>query len=190
MTPVDAALEDAPETASYRKSRVMLWQQLCARFAEGQIAAKLQGLVGEAGKRAAARALRGDLRRLMAELLVRAPVPALHAFLGVARDWGAAGERLLERGDAVSELAASAYPRATWTQLEWPSVDAAQDDARWSAWTRAWMEALSAGTPTVLRKEETKALTTPGPRGWSSWMVGAVAVLGVTTALVVASREE
>jgi len=190
VTPVDAALEDAPETASYRKSRLMLWQQLCARFAEGQIAAKLQGLGGEAAKRAAARALRGDLRRLMAELLVRAPVPALHAFLGVARDWGAAGERLLERGDAVGELAASVYPRATWTQLEWPSVDAAEDDARWSAWTRAWLEAISAGTPTDLRNDGKKALTTPGSRGWASWLVGATAVVGVTTALVVASREE
>lgn len=190
MTPTDLELEAAPETASYRKSRLMLWQQLRARFAEGQIAAKLQGLGGEAAKRAAARAVRGDLRQLMAELLVRAPIPALRQFLERARDWGVAGERLLERGDAVLELAASAYPRATWTALECPGADAAQDDARWSTWTHAWMEAFSASTPTVLRKSETKALTSTTSPPWASWLLGAVAVAGVTTALAFASRDD
>lgn len=191
-------MEAAPETASYRHYRRMMWQTIRSRYAEALADARLRGLADVPARRAAALSVRGDIRGLMSELLTRAPVPALLEFLAVGREWGEAGEHLLYKSDSVIGLIESAYPRPTWTTLEFLDRQAADDDARWSAWTEAWLEAFRATGPTAHEvftgkpvgpttsesKEQSSAL-----RRWAPWLTSAAAIVIATTVVVVVTRE-
>jgi hypothetical protein len=191
-------METAPETASYRHYRRMIWQTIRLRYADQLADAKLRGTAGEPARRAAAQSVRGDVRALMSELLTRAPVPAILEFLAVGREWGEAGERLLEQHDAVTGLIDSAYPRPTWTALEFLDREAAEEDARWSAWTESWTDAFRAtgavahealaGKPTGPTNSEEKDQSS-ARRWWAPWLTSAAALVVATTVVVVATRE-
>ena len=198
MTGAAADLELAPETAAYRQYRRMVWQTIRARYAEAVAEAVGAGQDDAAARTAGARAVRGDMRAMMSELLVRAPMPAVLEFLSSGGlDWGAAGERILERGEGVSALLGRVYPRPTWTDLEFLDHDAAADDARWSAWSSAWLQALRAASPAARDVQQPPA----GPakskapqsasvlQGWAPWLAGAAAMISVTAVVVATSRE-
>lgn len=190
--------EAAPEIAGYRQYQRMIWQTIRAQYSDVLADAKLGGLDDDAARRGAARAVRGDIRALMSELLTRAPIPALVAFLEVGRDWGDAGERLLEQSDAVLRLIDKAYPQTTWTTLGGVDRQTADDDARWPVWTHAWVETFAAtgraaqqvlsGEPAqrheLATEEDLSAL-----RRWAPWLVSAAAILGATTVVVAVTRE-
>lgn len=189
-------MDTAPETLVYRQHRRMLWQTIRSRYAEVVADAIADGRDIDQARQASARAVRGELRALMSELLSRAPVPAVLEFLAHGQDWGPAGERILERGDAVTELIESVDPRPTWTPLDALDPAAAVDDARWSAWTQAWVERL------CVASAQACALLGRGPgaqpkqiepssalKRWAPWLVSAAAIVGVSAAVAVTSRE-
>lgn len=190
-------MEAAPETASYRHHHRMTWQSIRSQYAEALGVEKSRGLAGEPASKAAALSVRRDIRALMSELLTRAPVPAIVEFLTVGREWGEAGERLLEQRDAVAGLVESAYPRPTWTGLEALDREAAEDDARWFAWTTAWTEALGAASPAAqaalagdtasLQSSEMRDSTSP--RRWAPWLTSAAVIVVATTGIAMATRE-
>jgi hypothetical protein len=192
-----AMVEMDPETLAHRQHRRMIWQTIRLRYAEAVADAMSSGVGDEDARKAGARAVRGDLRALMSELLARAPVPAVLGFLSEGQDWGQAGERILGRSDAVSELVESVYPHQTWTMLEFLDHAAAADDARWSAWTHAWVEALCAVSPaartTLLGSqppaEQKDAKSSTALKRWAPWLASAAAIVGVTAAVAVATRE-
>jgi hypothetical protein len=197
---VSAATETdaAPETITYRQYRRMVWQTIRSRYTEAVADAIADGRDLDHARQAGALVVRGELRALMSELLSRAPVPAVLEFLAHGQDWGVAGERILERSDAVVELIESVDPRPTWTPLDFLDPAAATDDARWSAWTQAWVDALcatSSNACALLRGgstaeqpqkivEQSSAL-----KRWAPWLVSAAAIVGVTAAVAVTSRE-
>ena len=189
---------EAPEAADDRQFRRMMWQTLRAQYADTLADGKLGGLTDDAARRTAARAIRGELRALMSELLTCAPIPAIVAFLAVGREWGEAGERLLEQSDAVLWLIEHTVPRPTWTAIEGIDRHSADDDARWSLWAQAWAEAFTATGPaaqtafagtsmaltSVHTEEEVSSLRSCAP-----WLVSAATILGATTVVVAATRE-
>ena len=195
---MNAGFEFTPETAAYRQHRRMAWQMVRARYAEAVVAAVGAGQDDGPARTAGARAVRGDMRALMSELLVRAPVPGLLEFLSSGGlQWGAAGERIFERDEAVSVLIDRAHPRPTWTDLEFLDQDVAADDARWSAWSRVWLRALCAASPTVramLGEAPARTTETGTPqagsalRGWAPWLAGAAAMISITAAVVVTTK--
>lgn len=197
MSDATIEMEAAPETASFRHYRRMMWQTIRTRHEEAVIHAHFLGLGDDEARAVAARAVRGDIRAFMSEMLTLAPVPAILEFLAVGRDWGVAGERLLEQTDVVMALVDSAYPRPTWTDLSPLARQAAEDDAVWSAWTESWATVLRATGPaaeaalaTAVKpansrmKEQNSAL-----RRWAPWLASAATILSVTTVVVVATRE-
>lgn len=199
MTTAAADESSARETATYRQYRRMIWQMIRARYAEAVAEAVGVGQDDGAARVTAARAVRGDMRAMMSELLVRAPVPALLEFLSSGGlQWGAAGERIFERGEAVSVLIDRAYPGPTWTELGFLDRDAAADDARWSAWSAAWLQAIRRASPAAREMLEPPAAGPARPKvpqaasvleGWVPWLAGAAAMVGVTAVVVVMSRE-
>ncbi len=190
--------EAASEIAGYRQYQRMIWQTIRAQYSDMLADGKLGGLNDDAARKAAAMGVRGDIRALMSELLTRSPIPALVAFLDVGRDWGDAGERLLEQNNAVLRLIDQAYPQTTWTTHGGVDRQTADDDARWSAWTHAWVEAFAAtgvtaqqalsgeaARPHELATEEDLSSL----RRWAPWLVSAAAILGATTVVVAVTRE-
>lgn len=186
------------ETANYRYYRRMAWQVVRSRYAAA-VADELEASTPEAeARKAAARPLRGEVRALMSELLTHAPVPAVLAFLQAAQEWGDAGERLLEQGDAVLALTATIEPRPPWRGPGPLPREAAEDDARWSAWVQAWLMAFKATGP-----EAAAALGTrppPGPpvseptvgpalRRWAPLFYSAAAVVGMTAVVAYMTRK-
>lgn len=193
-----AEMELEPETIAHRQYRRMIWQTIRSRYAEAVADAMSDGLGEEDGRKAGARAVRGDLRALMSELLAHAPVPAILNFLSAGQDWGEAGERILERSDVVIELIDSVYPRPTWTGLEVLDHTAAADDAHWSAWIHAWVEALCAassaaraalGLGTLAEQASNNVGVSSALRRWAPWLASAAAMVGVTAAVAMATRE-
>lgn len=191
-------VEVAPETATYRQYRRMVWQTIRARYAEAVADAIGASQNDEEARKEGARAVRGDMRAMMSELLVRAPVPAVLEFLSGGLDWGTAGERILERGDAITALIERAYPRPTWTDLAFLDRAAAADDARWSAWSLAWLHAIRAESPAASDMFEERPASQPNPSApgsapalsrWAPWLASAVAMIGVTAVVAVATRE-
>ena len=196
MTDLDD-LESAPETASYRHYRRMIWQAIRSKHAEAEDAARLRGLADADAHKAAVRAVRGDLRALMSELLTRAPVPAILDYIAVGSAWGEGGDRLIDQSDAVLQLVDAAYPQPTWTDLAPLEAKAADNDILWSTWIRGWADALRATGPAARAALEpaTKPAAQAAPdkssslRRWAPWLVGAAAIVGATT-LVAATSEE
>lgn len=192
-----AELESAAETIAYRQHRRRIWQAIRSWYVEATADAMVRGIEQGDARKAAARAVRGDMRALMSELLTRAPVPAVLGFLTSGLDWGEAGERIFEQGDAVVELIECAYPQPTWTELEVLDPDAAADDTRWSAWSQAWVQALHNTGPAARAAlgEQPPAPVTPANselsalRRWAPWLASAAAVVSVTAAVAVATKE-
>lgn len=197
MTSDAMEMEAAPETASFRHYRRRMWQTLSVRYEEAVASARMLGMGDEEARKVAARAVRGDFRAFMSEILTRAPVPAVLEFLAAGRDWGTAGERLLEQTKAVTELLDSAYPRPTWTELGPLSPQIAEDDAQWSTWVATWTAALRATGPEAeqtLAREPAPTHSETGDqtstlRRWAPWLAGAAAMISATTIVVAATRE-
>lgn len=198
MTSDPIEMEAAPETASFRHYRRRMWQSLRVRYDEAVAGARMLGMGDEEARKVAARTVRGDIRAFMSEILTRAPVPAVLEFLAAGRDWGTAGERLLEQTEAVTELLDSAYPRPTWTELGPLTPQVAEDDAQWSAWAVTWTAALRATGPEAERAlaHEPAASTSSETSGqtwtlrrWAPWLAGAAAMISATTIVVAATRE-
>lgn len=213
MSDVDASvleMEGSPETANYRKSRLVLWETIRTAY-DDYVAAGMK-VVAEAKKRgatrpteeevktAAGRSIRGEVRSFMTEILTRAPAPAIVQFLSVSREWGDGGEKLLERDEAVRELVQSAYPRRTWAaKMDALAKAVAEDDASWSAWVVAWGEEFAA-TGKAAKDALVSAGIAAGQVGlgladglatllrWGPYIAAGAAALGVTALAVVVAR--
>lgn len=191
---VDSEL--AGELAAYRQHRRMVWQTIRARYAEAVADAVEAGQHEGDARRTGARAVRGDMRAMMSELLVRAPVPAVLDFLASGGlDWGAAGEQIFERGDVVTRIIEHAHARPTWTNLEF--LDSAADDARWSAWSRDWLQTIRGASPAArdMFDEKPAAPAPSAPESasalsqWAPWLATAGAMITLTAAVVATTRE-
>lgn len=191
------SMEGAPETVSYRYYKYVIWQAIRTKYAEALVEAAGGGASTEAARRSAARAVQGDVRMLMSELLTRAPVPAIIRFLAIGRDWGESGEKIIEYGDAVVELIESAYPRPTWTNLESLELQEAEDDTRWAAWAQTWGQVFGASGQaahnavngrTVNMSQGTGKISSTLER-WAPWLISAATILGATAVVVAATRE-
>lgn len=191
-------MDPTPETINYRQYRRMIWQTIRSHYAEVVADAIADGRDIDRARQAGGLAVRAELRALMSELLSRAPTSAVLEFLSQGQDWGVAGERIMERSDAVTELIESVDPRPTWTPLDFLDPAAAADDRRWSAWTHAWVEALCAasskacallgGKPEAQHQPKNSEQSSALKR-WAPWLVSAAAIVGVTAAVAVTSRE-
>lgn len=141
-TPSVLDMENSAETASYRKSRRMLLEQIAAAYSDYVADARKAHATDDQASAAAAASVRGELRSLCTEMLTRAPIEAIVRFLGAAPDWSDASDRLLTdpaQNAALIELIQSSYPQRTWAK----TIDVlerllALDRASWSAWVKAW----------------------------------------------------
>ena len=184
------------ETSNFRLYRRMAWQVLRARFAAAVADAVEDGLSEPDARQRSARAVRGELRVLMSELLTHAPVPAVVDFLAAAREWGEHGERLLEQGDVIVALVETVEPQAPWQGPAVLGREAADDDVQWAGWVQAWIGAFRATGPAataavpdppsgVAPQAEQKSK----PSRWVPWALSAAAVVGTTVVVVLTSRE-
>jgi hypothetical protein len=189
------------ETANYRYHRRMAWQVLRSRYA-AEVADGLDAGASEVdARRAAARPLRGETRALMSELLTHAPVSAVLVFLKAAQEWGDSGELLLEQGDVVLAIVDTVEPRPPWRGPDALGRDAAEDDARWTAWVQTWLvmfratgpEAAAAvsapATPTPPPKPPASGGTSAGRRNWAPLFYSAAAVVGTTAVVALLTRK-
>lgn len=185
------------ETSNFRYHRRMAWQVLRSRYVAAVADALDDGVPEADARHVAARAVRGELRVLMSELLTHAPVSAVVDFLAAAREWGENGERLLEQGDVIVALVETVEPQASWQGPEVLTREAAEDDARWAAWVQTWIGAFRATGPAaaavvpdqppggVAPEVEQKSKQ---PR-WVPWVLSAAAVVGTTVVVVLTSRD-
>lgn len=143
-------METSPETANYRQSRLKLWQKLADAYLDYVEDAERAGAGPTEARKAAGKHVRGEVRTLLTELLTRASTEAVVAFLRRGVDWADKTESLLHAGDAVPELIAHAYPRATWARhISTLEKKVAEDNASWSGWCRSWMDALGKAVPNL-----------------------------------------
>lgn len=213
-TPNVLEMENSPETANYRKNRLMLWEAIIAAYkdyiADGMKvveAAKAKGATSpsEADVRTAAgKSVRGEIRVLCTDLLTRAPIEAIISFLERAPDWSDASERLIEdttQNAAIVELITSAYPHRTWAKkMDAIQKQVAADAASWSGWVRSWGEEFETAAKAVV-KGTGEALgglgSAAGGLGeglgallrWSPYILAGATALGVVTAITVAARK-
>lgn len=185
------------ETLNFRLYRRMAWQVLRARYAAAVADAVEDGLPEADARQRSARAVRGELRVLMSELLTHAPVPAVIDFLGAARDWGENGERLLEQGDVIVALVETVEPQAPWQGPAVLGREAADDDVQWAGWVQAWIGAFRATGPAAAAMVpdppsggvDPKAEQKSKPSRWVPWALSAAAVVGTTVVVVLSNRE-
>jgi hypothetical protein len=185
------------ETANFRYHRRMAWQVLRSRYVAAVADARDDGVPENDARQGAARAVRGELRVLMSELLTRAPVPAVVNFLAAAREWGENGERLLEQGDVIVALIETVEPQPSWPGPEVLGRKAADDDAKWVAWVQTWLSAFRATGPdaAVVVPDQASGGVAPEVEQkskqsrWVPWALSAAAVFGTTIVVVLTSRE-
>lgn len=118
-TPDIFEMENSPETANYRKSRLMLWEKILATHKDYIEDAKKAGASDEQARRGAGKHVRGEVRMLCSDILSRAPVEAIVKFLGTTRDWVDETENLItdpKANAALVELIMSSYPHRTWAK--------------------------------------------------------------------------
>jgi hypothetical protein len=185
------------DAAKFRYYRRTAWQVLRARYAAAVADAIDDGAPETGARQGAARAVRGELRMLMSDLLTHAPVPAIVDFLAAARDWGENGERLLEQGDVIVALVETVEPQASWRGPAVLGREAAGDDVQWAAWVQAWIGAFRATGPTAAAVVPDQPPPGEAPQAgqkskqsrWVPWALSAAAVVGTTVVVVLNSRE-
>lgn len=207
-------MELSPETANYRKSRLMVWQTIIASYkdyvADGMKVveeAKSKGASSpsEADVLAgAAKYIRSEVRALVSDLLTRAPVEAIVPFLGNAPNWADASERLITdppQNQAIVELIESSYPQRTWAKkMDALQKQVAADDASWSQWAARWGEEFGDSARNVLKGAGDAASGLGSALGglgqglgklfqWAPYLLAGATVLGVSTVIVVAARK-
>ena len=213
-TPNVLDMELSPETANYRKSRLMLWQTILASYtdyvADGMKvvqAAKAKGASSPSDAdvlAAAAKHIHGEIRALVSDLLTRAPIEAIVPFLETAPDWADASERLITdppQNKATVELIESSYPHRTWAKkMDALQKQVAADAASWSGWVAGWSEEFGAAAKGVLKGAGDAASGLGSALGglgqglgtllrWVPYLVAGATVLGVSTVIVVAARK-
>lgn len=213
-TPDVLEMENSPETANYRKNRLMLWETIIAAYkdyiADGMKvvdAAKEKGATSptEADVQAAAGVhVRGEIRALCTDLLTRAPIETIVRFLERAPDWSDASERLITdttQNAALVDLITSAYPHRTWAKkMDALSKQLAADATSWSAWVTNWSDEFGAAARTAIQGAGEalggagKALGGFGAGlgkllEWAPYILAGATVLGVTTVIAVAARK-
>jgi len=180
------------EGSNYRYYRRMAWQVLRARYAAEVAGETDAGVPAVEARQRAARAVRGELRALMAELLTHAPVPAVIEFMVAAREWGENGERLLEQGDVVGTLIESVEPTVPWPGPAPLDREAAEDDATWLTWVQTWLAAFRSTGPAAAAVAPPTAPPEPQDskrRAWVPWALSAAAIVGSTVVVALTSRK-
>ena len=186
-----SALENDPETASYRHTLRRIWESLRQRYQSAKRAAQARG-VGDGAAIEAAAALRGDLRAFLSDLLTRAPASAIVDFLAAAPALGKAGELLLEsQGAAVVRLIEDVYPVATLRSVAPLEREEAAGEDAWSAWVSAWSSELMDLDPRAKGLFAEKPESPQSRRNWGLWVAGGVVVVaGVAAAVAARSRRQ
>lgn len=143
--------EVGPETKNYRKSRHELWQALITSRNAYQEQAMKHGADAGAAIMASDKAIRGDARLLVMEVLTHATVEAATNFFARApRSWGITTEVLFHEGRLVPDLIDHAYPQAQWAEdMEVLTREVAEDDASWQAYALAGMSTLGDAAKTA-----------------------------------------
>jgi len=190
-------MENSSETAKYRQSRLLWWKTIVTAHADYVADATKYGATPAAAQAAASKDQSTEVRALLSEMLTRAPVAAILAFLSVTRDLSDPTV-LFEHEAAVVELINTAYPRATWaTKMDRLTREVAADDAAWGAWAAGWAEEFAA-----TGKAAADALIATGKAAgqvglgladglatllrWTPYILGGAVLLGV---VVVANRK-
>ena len=154
-TPDIFEMENSPETANYRKSRLMLWEKILATHKDYIEDAKKAGASDEQARRGAGKHVRGEVRMLCSDILSRAPVEAIVKFLGTTRDWVDETENLItdpKANAALVELIASSYPHRTWAKrIDAVTKMVAVDDKSWSKWVSNWADEVGSLAGTVAK---------------------------------------
>ena len=193
IAPAPNDFEGAPETLSFRHLLRRIWASLRERFTAAIAASKhlsaSKAAMDSAPEKAAARALRGEVRSLMTQLFTYAPAPAIVRFLAAAPTWGDSGEHLLDRHSAaVVDLIESVFPVPSLHSVEPLDPVAANDDGQWVQWLAIWSEELIAVEPLARQHLRDSGLAQPSAlRRWGPWVAGGVVVLG-SVALIVRTR--
>lgn len=154
-TPDIFEMENSPETANYRKSRLMLWEKILATHKDYIEDAKKAGASDEQARRGAGKHVRGEVRMLCSDILSRAPVEAIVKFLGTTRDWVDETENLItdpKANAALVELIMSSYPHRTWAKrIDAVTKMVADDDKSWSKWVSNWADEVGSLAGTVAK---------------------------------------
>ena len=202
-TPDILEMENSPETANYRKSRLMLWEKILAAHKDYLEDAKKAGATDEQARRGAGKSVRGEVRALCSDILTRAPVEAIVKFLGTTRDWVDETENLItdpKANAAMVELIASSYPHRTWAKrIDLITKMVAEDDKSWSKWVGDWAEEVGslAGNVAKGAGEAVGGLgKVIGAFGssvaklieWGPTILVGASVVGVVTVVAVAAR--
>lgn len=186
-TLIDPGQQDPAATVGYRQRRRMQWQLLRVHHADTLTEARARGFELGLARRAAALSIRGETRAWMSELLTRATLPAIAAFMASGQGWGQSGEHLMDHSEAVVRLIDASYPLPTWIALDPVEPARALDEALWSDWVCAWREAFhvaarSSAAPTTGDED-------PTPRRWAPWLTSTAVILAATTIVIAATRE-
>jgi hypothetical protein len=144
-------------------------------------------LTVDIARRAAAHSVRGETRALMSELLTRASLPAITAFMADGQRWGQSGEHLMDHSEAVVRLIDHAYPVPIWTELEGVDPTRAADEAFWVGWVDAWHDEFDAAAARATGPSDTQHEAST-LRRWAPWLASAAAIISATTVIVAANR--
>lgn len=190
-------MENSSETAKYRQSRLLWWKTIVTAHDDYVADATKHGATPAAAQTAASKSQSTEVRALLSEMLTRAPVAAIVAFLSVTRDLGDPAV-LFEHEVAVVELINTAYPRTTWAKkMDKLTREVAADDVNWGAWATSWAEEFAS-----TGKAAADALIATGKAAgqvglglaeglatllrWTPYILGGAVFLGV---VVVANRK-
>lgn len=197
-------MENSPETANYRKNRLMLWETIIASYKDYLADAKKAGASDEQALRGAGKHVRAEVRMLCSDILTRAPIEAIVKFLETTRDWVDESETLItdpKANAALVELITSSYPHRTWAKrIDVVTKIVAQDDASWSGWVRSWTDEVGEVAGAALKGAGEaasglgKLLGALGSGAaklleWGPTILVGASVVGVVTVIAVAARK-
>ncbi len=146
----EGLLEQLPETLAWRADQKKLWTSLIAARDDYRKDALKHGATQTAADIAAGKHVRGDVRVVIGNLLVRAPAKAVAQFIADGpRDWGLETERLLDSGPVVPALIDQAFPKPEWAKnIDTLEKKIAEEDASWAKYVDGALGVLgdAAGT--------------------------------------------
>lgn len=144
-------MEQLPETANYRASRLKLWDFLAAKYLDEIKLREQHGATPEQARDSAAKYLRGEINLFLGELLTHSRrVDVVNFFMAAPQGWPQRGE-ILFGGPDVPALVKRSYPVEAWAA----KVDAldkkiAEDEKSWSAWVARTAEVVGVAAEKVL----------------------------------------
>jgi hypothetical protein len=203
-TPDVVEMENSPETANYRKNRLMLWEKILATYKDYREDAKKAGASDEQARRGAGKHVRVEIRMLCSDILTRAPIEAIVKFLETTRDWVDESENLItdpKANAALVELITSSDPYRTWAKrIDVITKMVAEDNASWSGWVKSWTDEIGEAAGTAIKGageaaggfgKMLGALTSGAAKllEWGPTILVGASVLGVVTVVAVAARK-